>query len=70
MEQKASVTAEEMTLLKAITENEGIRALLLEELDQVSGGLQAVYDYYHETLHVVMNNLDQCITQEEWDRYK
>ena len=31
--------------------------------------IQAVYDFYLDNHHIRMNNLDKCITQEEWDKH-
>ena len=30
--------------------------------------IQKVYDHYAE-MNLIFDNLDQCITQEEWDRH-
>ena len=31
--------------------------------------IEAVYNDYRTKYYIIMNNLDQCITQERWDKY-
>lgn len=110
MDEKIQAALEQIPSFESLKDGDGIRALALEELEQISGGtidpedgyitvdmsvyhcvyfsyaygwallfkgqgqsreeaIQSVYDYCYTNLHIIMKNLDQAITQEEWDRF-